>query len=372
MVSLAPAFRFIDCIAGLNLNYRKCWWSQYGDEEHDLWGLGSRKVVKNSAKCKLFDTTNLLEPWLAQMDTIIVGQHTRKKLNQRVMKMNASSLSLVELLCDLKINAISVRSFIGSVCAPDKVTLKGENHALQCTTTGPYNAVPSSLLLVGSLCGVGPDLVGIHSIILEARCWVAACSLTLRRGLEKSMRHAGTIALLSLLFLTLGNKRFIHALDIVCRVDRDDTLDEVPQNKKQKVAINLLVDKLRTQDFAGSLSRRASRVQGPINRRRASDILPHMKIVSRASRLGLLVCFFRILCKGPCAARRFHTAENDDTCRIGCPDEADSLSLITMRVPGCITSFYHSGDMLRSCHQETARYTTWSSWCSCGAFNMVL
>ena len=29
--ALAPAFRSIDCIAGLNLNYRKC----YGNEEHD-------------------------------------------------------------------------------------------------------------------------------------------------------------------------------------------------------------------------------------------------------------------------------------------------------------------------------------------------
>ena len=60
-------------------------------------------------------------------------------------------------------------SFIGSVCAPDKATLKAENHALQCTTAGPYNAIPSSLLGVGSVCGLGPDLVGIYSISLAAR-----------------------------------------------------------------------------------------------------------------------------------------------------------------------------------------------------------
>ena len=46
-----------------------------------------------------------------------------------------------------------------------------------------------------------------------------------------------------------------------------------------------------------------------------------------------------------------------------------TLSLITMSVPGCITSFFHSGDMLRYCHQGTACYTP---GCSCGAFNMVL
>ena len=35
MVVLAPAFRFIDYVAGLNLNFRKCCWVQYGNEEHD-------------------------------------------------------------------------------------------------------------------------------------------------------------------------------------------------------------------------------------------------------------------------------------------------------------------------------------------------
>ena len=35
MVALAPAFRSIDCIAGLNLNYRECCWVQYGNEEQD-------------------------------------------------------------------------------------------------------------------------------------------------------------------------------------------------------------------------------------------------------------------------------------------------------------------------------------------------
>ena len=65
---------------------------------------------------------------------------------QRVMKINDSTKSLVERLCDFKIYAISVLSFIGYVCAPDKATLKVENHALQCTTAGPYNAIPPNFL----------------------------------------------------------------------------------------------------------------------------------------------------------------------------------------------------------------------------------
>ena len=93
-----------------------------------------------------------------------------------------------------------------------------------------------------------------------------------------------------------------NAFDIVCRLDRNDTLDDVSQNDKQKVATGLLLDKLRTQDCAGPLSSRASRVLGPISRHRVADILPHMKRVSGASRPGLLVGFLRILCNGLCTA----------------------------------------------------------------------
>ena len=32
MTALSPAFKVVDQIAGLNLNYRKCYWVQYGSE----------------------------------------------------------------------------------------------------------------------------------------------------------------------------------------------------------------------------------------------------------------------------------------------------------------------------------------------------
>ena len=125
------------------------------------------------------------------------------------------------------------------------------------------------------------------------------------------------------------------AFDIVSRLDRNDTLDEVPQNKKRKVATGLLLDILHRQDSAGPLSSRASRVLGPISRYRVADILLHMKLVPLASRPGLIVGFLRILCHGLCTAQRFHTEEHDHTCRVGCPHELDSLSLshTTMNVP---------------------------------------
>ena len=117
-----------------------------------------------------------------------------------------------------------------------------------------------------------------------------------------------------------------NPIDIVCRLDRDDTLDETPQNKTQKAATGWLLDKLHKQDFAGPLACRASRVLGPISRHRVADILPHMKNVSHAFRPGLLVGFLRILINGLCTAQRFRTAEHNHTCRIGCPDEPDSLT----------------------------------------------
>ena len=139
-----------------------------------------------------------------------------------------------------------------------------------------------------------------------------------------------------------------NAFDIVCRLDRDDTLDEVPQNKKQKVATGLLLDKLHKQDFAGPLSSRASRVLGPISLHRVADILPLMKSVSRASRFGLLVGFLRILCNGLCTAQRFRTEEHDHTCRIGCPNEPDSLTHYNEcpRLYNIFTSFWRHATVL--------------------------
>ena len=116
------------------------------------------------------------------------------------------------------------------------------------------------------------------------------------------------------------------AFDIVSRLNCNGNLDEVLQNKKQKVATGLLLDKLHEQDFAGPFASRASKVLGPISRHRVADILRHMKLVSPASRPMLTVGFLRILCNGLCIAQRFHTEEHDHTCRVCCPNEPDSLT----------------------------------------------
>ena len=55
MVVLAPAFRSIDYIAGLNLNFRKCCWVLYGNEDH------AGELRRLFAKCSSFDTPKMLE-----------------------------------------------------------------------------------------------------------------------------------------------------------------------------------------------------------------------------------------------------------------------------------------------------------------------
>ena len=128
------------------------------------------------------------------------------------------------------------------------------------------------------------------------------------------------------------------ALNIVCRLDHDGKLDEVAQDKKQEVATSILCDKLQTQDFAGPSSLWASKVLGPISRYRVADILLHMKLASRTSRPGLTVGFLRMLCNGLCTAQRFHTEDYEQICRVGCPNEADSLSHYN-ECPFCMICF---------------------------------
>ena len=197
--------------------------------------------------------------------------------------------------------------------------------------------------------------MGIHSISLAARFRVAACSTTLHQGLEKFQTARGHNCTPIFALSPTWEREFLvpsmdfstaDAFDIVCRLDRNDTLDEV--QKKQKAAAGLLLDNLRKQDFAGPLSNRASKVLGPISRYRVADILHHMKLVSCASRLGLLVGFLRILCNRLCTAQRFHTEEHDHTCCVGCPNEPDSLTHCNecLRLYNIFTSFWRHATVL--------------------------
>ena len=126
----------------------------------------------------------------------------------------------------------------------------GIMHALQCTTAGPNNAIPSALLGVGSVCGFGLDLMGIHSLSLATRCRVAACSNTLFPGLAKisTARQHNCTSLFA--FCPFGEKEFfapsmtysiLNAFDIF--VDWT-VMARFTNSHRKKFAIDLLLDKL--------------------------------------------------------------------------------------------------------------------------------
>ena len=121
-----------------------------------------------------------------------------------------------------------------------------------------------------ALCGLGPDLVGIHFISLAARYRAAACSNTLRQGLEKIQAARGHNCAPIFALSPNWEKEFLapsmawstaNAFDIVCSADRDGKLEDAPQNK-QKLATGSFRDKLYEQDFAVTVSVRASKSSG--------------------------------------------------------------------------------------------------------------
>ena len=59
------------------------------------------------------------------------------------------------------------------------------------------------------MCGLGLDVVGIHSLSLAARYRAAACSTTLNQGLEKIQAVRGKTSLLFSLSLLTGRKNFL-------------------------------------------------------------------------------------------------------------------------------------------------------------------
>ena len=214
--------------------------------------------------------------------------------------------SLVERLCDIKIYAISVLSFIGSVCAPDIATPQGRKPCSSVYCCRPVSRYSIYIAWSWLCLWPWPDLVGIHFLNLAVRYRVAACSTTLSRGLEKISTARGLNCTPFCSLSPTGKKNFLfppwprvlqmHLISFVGWTVMTHMMKV--RKTKQKIATGLLLDKLHKQDFAGPLSSRAPRVLGPISRYRVADILHHMRLVSRACRPGLLFGFLRIMCNG--------------------------------------------------------------------------
>ena len=126
----------------------------------------------------------------------------------------------------LQVYAIPVLSFIGSLCAPDKAS-----HTLQCTIADPYNAIPTNLSGLGSVCRL---------VTLATRHRVAARTTTLNQGFEiiQTARgyHSGSV----FDHFPVWEKKFLaHSTDcrsadvfnIVCDLENNGEHDK-PQRKE--------------------------------------------------------------------------------------------------------------------------------------------
>ena len=98
------------------------------------------------------------------------------------------------------------------------------------------------------------------------------------------------------------------------------------RDNKKTATTAWLRDKLQEQDFAKIISLRVSRILGLVCRFRIAQILPHMKLASRASRLGLLLVSCASSAMVLCTTQTSHVEGEAQMCRVGCPDEPDSLS----------------------------------------------
>ena len=118
------------------------------------------KIVKHAAKY----VCTMIGP-LGLGATCIEGprnekNHSKGKENQRDFQRPSRATGGLQNFC-----LVNDWEYIGSISAPDETTLKEESHALQCTTTGPYHAIPTDLLRAGSACSLGSDVCGIYIYI---------------------------------------------------------------------------------------------------------------------------------------------------------------------------------------------------------------
>ena len=204
MTALAPAFRSIDYIAGLNLNYRKCRWVQDGTEERE----SLRTWI--SENCEEFREMQIVRH--AKFVGTMIGPDGHRhrwsaprKFIQRVLIMNASTKSLVERLCDLKIYAISVLSFIGSVCAPEPKTMPFSVQLQDRTTLYrlTFLELAPYVVLVLTWWVFTPSALRLAIELQHARP-------RLPKALRKSKRLVDTIAVLFSLCLPSGRKSSLH------------------------------------------------------------------------------------------------------------------------------------------------------------------
>ena len=78
MSALAPAFRSVDAIAGLNLNYRECCWVQYGNEEQDSLRTWISENCEEFCEMQIVRHAKYVGTMIGPDGHLIVGLHPGK------------------------------------------------------------------------------------------------------------------------------------------------------------------------------------------------------------------------------------------------------------------------------------------------------
>ena len=90
-------------------------------------------------------------------------------------------------------------------------------------------------------------------------------------------------------------------------------------------------------DIAKVICSRSKRVLGFVNQHRVHSLMKGLCRTAKSCKPGLVVGALRIACNGLCTAARFHTAEDNPGCRLGCLEELDCLRHYIC----CPILFYH-------------------------------
>ena len=173
--------------------------------------------------------------------------------NQRTQPVNASTRSLFERLCDLKIYTLLVFDFV-SISAPDEATLKDEVHALQCLMQARTMPVPPASHALAPCVVLDPTFVESTLLAFPTNYRTASNSDTLNNCLAK-IRELMDMSLLpfllSVVWTTVANLMNLHKtrnkrLPQPCFAEKyrirtlpDRSLHVLPEFKDQSVAFGL-------------------------------------------------------------------------------------------------------------------------------------
>ena len=144
---IAPTFRPIEVITGMNLNHKKCFWVQHGThtcEALSEWtaiycfDFGGKRIAKSAKYIgTMIGLEGSLHRWTAP----------RNKFVHACRKIVGSPKSLVERWVEYKVYAPPVLAYVGSLAAPYVCTLTETSRALQRLPAGPFHATSTFMLM---------------------------------------------------------------------------------------------------------------------------------------------------------------------------------------------------------------------------------